>query len=159
MRSEGSPAGKAKGATPKPPPMAAVTMTSGPGATSSEIPSVLPMASSPVPPGLAATSSTSATTSSAPALEVPEAEVKQLLMEANAMLKEMRQLKMLALSSTQVENMAVGHGCHPSSGRTGLLDSGASHPFRTATEEAVGGWCGSGLGAEQGGHFVGKALK
>ena len=68
---------------------------------------------------------------------MPEAEVKQLLMEANAMLKEMRQLKMLALSSTQVENMAVGHGCHPNSGRTGLLDSGASHPFRTATEEEI----------------------
>ena len=68
---------------------------------------------------------------------MPEAEVKQLLMEANAMLKEMRQLKMLALSSTQVENMAVGHGCHPGSGRTGLLDSGASHPFRTATEEEI----------------------
>ena len=68
---------------------------------------------------------------------MPEAEVKQLLQEANAMLKEMRQLKMLALSSTQVENMAVGHGCHPGNGRTGLLDSGASHPFRVASEEEI----------------------
>ena len=137
MRSEGSPAGKAKANVPKAPPMAAVAMTAGPGVASSEVPAALPMASSPVPPGLAATSTTSGTTSSAPALEMPEAEVKQPLKEANAMLKEMRQLKMLALSSTQVENMAVGHRCHPGDGRTGLLDSGASHPFRVATEEEI----------------------
>ena len=137
VRSEGSPAGKAKANVPKAPPMAAVAMTAGPGVASSEAPAALPMASSPVPPGLAATSTTSGTTSSAPALVMPEAEVKQLLKEANAMLKEMRQLKMLALSSTQVENMAIGHRCHPGDGRTGLLDSGASHPFRVATEEEI----------------------
>ena len=91
-----------------------------------------PIASSPVPPGLTAVS-----TSAGSAVEVPETEVKQLLQEANAMLKEMRQLKMLSLSSTQVENMAAGHGCHPGNGRTGLLDSGASHPFRSATEEEI----------------------
>ena len=135
VRSEGSPAGKAKANVPKAPPMAAVAMTAGPGVPNFEVPAALLMASSPVPPGLAATSTTSGTTSSAPALEMPEAEVKQLLKETNAMLKEMRQLKMLALSPAQVENMAVGHGCHPGNGRTGLLDSGASHPFRAATDE------------------------
>ena len=41
------------------------------------------------------------------------------------------------MSSTQVENMAVGHGCGPRDGRTGLLDSGASHPFRVASEEEI----------------------
>ena len=76
----------------------------------------------------------SSTTSSGPdgivkSLEVPDGEVQQLLQEANAMLKEMRQLKMLALSTTQVENMAMGYGYSPSDGRTGLLDPGASHPF------------------------------
>ncbi|CAE7769634.1 GIP [Symbiodinium sp. CCMP2592] len=75
---------------------------------------------------------TGSTTSS-----LPEGELKSLLQEASAMLKEIRQLKMMALSSTQVENQAVGHKCNPMDGRTGLLDSGASHPFREATEEEL----------------------
>ena len=88
------------------------------------------------------TGSTSSTTTPAAPTEVPmptvpEAELKNLLQEASAMLKEIRQLKMMSLSSTQVENRAVGSGCDPRSGRTGLLDSGASHPYREATDHEL----------------------
>ena len=82
------------------------------------------------------TSSTEAATSSAASV-LPEGELKSLLQEASAMLKEIRQLKVMAFSSTQVENQAVGHKCNPRDGRTGLLDSGASHPFREATEDEL----------------------
>ena len=53
------------------------------------------------------------------------------------MLKEIRQLKAIALTATQVENRATSSRCNPMTGRTGLLDSGASHPFREATEEEI----------------------
>ncbi|CAE7801443.1 unnamed protein product [Symbiodinium sp. CCMP2592] len=36
-----------------------------------------------------------------------------------------------------VENATVAHKCHPQTGRTGLLDSGASHAFRTGTDEEL----------------------
>eukprot|EP00439_Symbiodinium_sp_Y106_P050041 s545_g6.t1 len=92
-------------------------------------------------PVAGASSTASGTTPTAPSTTneaqnptVPESELKVLLQEASAMLKEIRQLRMLALSTTQVENRAVGSGCDPRSGRTGLLDSGASHPFREATD-------------------------
>ncbi|CAE7892782.1 RE1, partial [Symbiodinium necroappetens] len=65
------------------------------------------------------------------------AEIKSLLQEASAMLKEIRQLKTMSLTITQVQNRAVGVGCSPSTGRTGLLESGASHPFREATEDEL----------------------
>ena len=133
IRGEGSPTGKAKAPPPKASLMAATAVTgSSVGDATQVLATATPMASSPVPPGLAASS-----TLPGPATGVPDTEVKQLLQESNAMLKEMRQLKMLSLSSTQVENMAVGHGCHPVDGRTGLLDSGASHPFRVATEGEI----------------------
>ena len=44
---------------------------------------------------------------------------------------------MMSLSSTQVENRALGSGCDPRTGRTGLLDSGASHPYREATDHEL----------------------
>ncbi|CAE7919564.1 unnamed protein product, partial [Symbiodinium necroappetens] len=66
-----------------------------------------------------------------------EAQMKQLLEEANAMMKEMRKLKMLALSSTEVKNNAAARRCGPMTGRTGLLDSGASHPFRSASTDEL----------------------
>ena len=72
-----------------------------------------------------------------PPVEVPESDLKNLLQEANAMLKEMRQLKMLSLRSTEVENMASFHHCNHQDGRSGLLDSGASHAFRVARDEEV----------------------
>ena len=53
------------------------------------------------------------------------------------MLKEMRQLKMLSLRSTEVENMASFHHCNHQDGRSGLLDSGASRAFRVARDEEV----------------------
>ena len=92
----------------------------------------------PPPPTSSATpqtTTTEATTSSM--ATTPETEMKQLLEQANAMLKEMRQLRSISLSTTQVENAAVGHGCNPYNGRTGLLDSGASHAFRAGTEAEV----------------------
>ena len=72
-----------------------------------------------------------------PPVEVPDSDLKNLLQEANAMLKEMRQLKMLSLRSTEVENMASFHHCNHQDGRSGLLDSGASHAFRVARDEEV----------------------
>ena len=96
-----------------------------------------PIAGSPAATLQATTASASGSENRPGAAEVPEAQVKQLLQEANAILKEMRQMKMLSLSSTVVENMAVGHGCSPQDGRTGLLDSGASHPFRVAPQEEI----------------------
>ena len=107
---------------------AAVTNATGTEATVS--------ATSSHPTSSTTTSSAEAATSSA-ASALPEGELKSLLQEASAMLKEIRQLKMMALSSTQVENQAVGHKCNPRDGRTGLLDSGASHPFRQATEDEI----------------------
>ena len=68
---------------------------------------------------------------------MPESELKSLLQEASAMLKEIRQLKAFSITTTQIQNQAVGFGCDPATGRTGLLDSGASHPFREASEEEI----------------------
>ena len=135
IKPDGSPVGKAKVNAPKavaPPPPAAA----GHG-ESAQVAAVQPIAGSP-----AATLQASAVLASGSEgrpgdVEVPEAQVKQLLQEANAILKEMRQMKVLSLSSTAVENMAVGHGCNPQDGRTGLLDSGASHPFRVAPQEEI----------------------
>ena len=137
VKSEGSPTGKAKGGVPKAPTLA---QPPPPGVGESGKPQVsapVPIAAATPPPQQVSSATSSRPDGVVKALEVPDGEVKQLLQEANAMLKEMRQLKMLALSSTQVENMAVGHGCGPSDGRTGLLDSGASHPFRVASEEEI----------------------
>ena len=66
---------------------------------------------------------------------VSPVEMKELMEQAQAMLKEMRQLKAM---------MFVGEGmrelrdpCEFQGGTTGHLDSGASHPFRSATEEEL----------------------
>ncbi|CAE7227836.1 GIP [Symbiodinium sp. CCMP2456] len=91
------------------------------------------------------TTTTASTTSAAsagcaaeaPPPAVPETELKSLLEEASAMLKEIRQLKTLSLTVTNVQNQAVGVGCNPEDGRTGLLDSGASHPFREADDDEM----------------------
>ena len=60
-----------------------------------------------------------------------------LIKEAKATLKEMRQLKAASLSMTDVDGMVKLLGCEPTTQRSGLLDSGASHPFRTASEGEV----------------------
>ena len=59
-----------------------------------------------------------------------ESEMRSLISEVNATLKEMRQLKAASLMIKSV-------GGDPVTGRSGLLDSGASHPFRLATEEEL----------------------
>ena len=87
--------------------------------------------------GSAPTAPAPSASSEVPMPAVPETELKSLLQEASARLKEIRQLKMMSLSSTQVENRAVGSGCDPRTGRTGLLDSGASHPYREATDHEL----------------------
>ena len=84
-----------------------------------------------------ASSSSGVDSGTAPPAEVPDPDLRNLLQEANAMLKEMRQLKMLSLRSTEVENMASFHHCNPQDGRSGLLDSGASHAFRVARDDEV----------------------
>ena len=99
-----------------------------------------PALPTPLPPPGNQQASTSTTTPLATATATTmsqESEMKQLLEQANAMLKEMRQLRAVSLSTTQVENAAVGHGCNPHNGKTGLLDSGASHAFRAGTEEEL----------------------
>ncbi|OLP92302.1 High choriolytic enzyme 2 [Symbiodinium microadriaticum] len=57
--------------------------------------------------------------------------------EADAMLNEMRQLCSISLSTFQLENASVAHGCDPRTGRTGSLASGASHPLRPVSREEV----------------------
>ena len=128
--------GKAKAASKALPSAPPASSGSG-GQMSTSTPSAQPMASSPAITLQAATTSQVGGGSTGGSSQIPDAQVKQLLQEANAMLKEMKQLKMLSLSSTAVENMAVGHGCNPQDGRTGLLDSGASHPFRVASQEEI----------------------
>ena len=56
-------------------------------------------------------------------------EVQALLKEANMMLRQMTQMNMKALRLAAVEKEAEI--------RTGLLDSGASHPYRLGTEEEL----------------------
>ncbi|CAE7200213.1 RE1 [Symbiodinium microadriaticum] len=112
---------------------ATASMSSAPSTldNSSMVSSSLPSTSSSSAPGPSISEVVAATTGDT------EAQMKQLLEEANAMMKEMRKLKMLALSSTEVENNAVARRCGPMSGRTGLLDSGASHPFRSASTDEL----------------------
>ena len=52
------------------------------------------------------------------------------------MLKEMRQLKMLTVNDVLAK--ARASGCSEDEGRTGLLDSGASHPFRQGNDAEIG---------------------
>ena len=65
-----------------------------------------------------------------------EGDLRELLREANSMLKEMRQLKMLTVNDVLAQ--ARTSGCNNDGGRTGLLDSGASHPFRQGTDMELG---------------------
>ena len=81
--------------------------------------------------------STASVGESAHTPDLPEAEVRKLLEQANAMLSEIRQLRSVWLATHHVENASVAHGCDPRTGRTGMLDSGASHPLRPATTEEV----------------------
>ena len=60
-----------------------------------------------------------------------------MLKEANTVLKELRQLKMLTVK--EINAVAAKAGCDPDDGRTGLLDSGASHAFRMAEEDEIDG--------------------
>ncbi|CAE7540501.1 RE1 [Symbiodinium natans] len=67
--------------------------------------------------------------------------IKELMEQAQAMLKEMRQLKMMVKPMSPpaftVEGLRELSDGLP--GRAGLLDSGASHPFRAATDEELSG--------------------
>ncbi|CAE7383237.1 unnamed protein product, partial [Symbiodinium necroappetens] len=83
----------------------------------------------------AATPAASTTTASenTPAAQPPEDDIRSLLKEANNMLKEMRQLKMLTVGDVLAS--ATEMGMSSEGERTGLLDSGASHPYRSGTDE------------------------
>ncbi|CAE7212420.1 TY2B-DR3 [Symbiodinium microadriaticum] len=114
-------------------------------ATTSKAPSLAAASaatSSPNPEAQVTPSSSSAPSvapadTNAQASPMPESELKSLLQEASAMLKEIRQLKAFSITTTQIQNQAVRFGCDPATGRTGLLDSRASHPFREASEEEI----------------------
>ena len=66
---------------------------------------------------------------------VSPVEMKELMEQAQAMLKEMRQLKTMMLVGKGMRELR--DPCELQDGTTGLLDSGASHPFRSATEEEL----------------------
>ena len=51
------------------------------------------------------------------------------------MLKEMRQLRMLTMEDINAQARALG--MEPETGKSGLLDSGASHAFRAGSKEEV----------------------
>ena len=104
-----------------------VTATTG-ASTQPTVPSLATMAT-PVPEGSSPSMPTTTT--------MAEAEMRSLISEVNATLKEMRQLKAASLSVKDVNKMVKAVGCDPITGRSGLLDSGASHPFRTASEGEV----------------------
>ncbi|OLP75490.1 Copia protein [Symbiodinium microadriaticum] len=87
-------------------------------------------------------STTSSTTSGGPTTTMPgensvDTQVREMLKEANTVLKELRQLKMLTVK--EITAVATESGCNPDDGRTGLLDSGASHAFRMAEESEIDG--------------------
>ena len=99
-------------------------------------PPTTPKASSPMPGTPSASSSTvdlpqgqSSSTASA------SGDLRDLLQEANTMLKEMRHLKLLTVKDVMAQARSLG--CQDEEGRTGLLDSGASHPYREGTVEEV----------------------
>ena len=117
--------------------------------SSNATPSVAAMApevAHPMPPAgtsptssVTATSTSSTTTASAQPTSqsnngVGDSDLRDLLKEANNMLKEMRRLQRITV--LDVEAKAKALGMDPGDGRTGLLDSGASHAFRQGT---VGG--------------------
>eukprot|EP00439_Symbiodinium_sp_Y106_P061243 s1399_g9.t1 len=73
-----------------------------------------------------------------PTLKAVESLHRALLSEfeqANSMLKEMRQLNMLTVRDVEVKAKSLG--MEPATGKTGLLDSGASHAYRLGTPEEL----------------------
>ena len=95
-----------------------------------------------VPTGPPLSTASSAATPAAPtatasenpsAAQPQEDDIRSLLKEANNMLKEMRQLKMLTVSDVLASATAMGMSSEGE--RTGLLDSGASHPYGSGTDE------------------------
>ena len=130
---KGSP--KSQGSRDKPSSNTGETSSSGPqrdalpSLQQQVVPEATPAQSSQVPAGPA---------SSQPTAEAKEADVKELLREANAMLSKLTKLQALevrtnesigVLSATmQAAGVSTEEGC-------ALLDSGASHVFRQAREE------------------------
>ena len=120
--------------------------------SSASLAAIAPESAHPVPPTTTTTSppSVSGTSSTTPvgaplsesvgaatrvAGTPPTDDIRELLKEANSMLKEMRQLKVLTVEDINVQARSLG--LEPETGRTGLLDSGASHAYRAATEEEI----------------------
>ena len=124
-----------------------------PSSPSSSLAAMAPESAHPVPPvsgtptAMAAPASSSSTTSYTSNAQEPsdqaassttttsEGELHRLLKEANSMLKEMRQLNMLTVRDVEVKAKSLG--MEPATGKTGLLDSGASHAYRLGTPEEL----------------------
>ncbi|CAE7232960.1 TY2B-DR3 [Symbiodinium microadriaticum] len=115
----------------------AVTTSKAPSLAAASAVTSTPSPEAHVPHSSSSAPSVAPPDTNAQANPMPESELKSLLQEASAMLKEIRQLKTFSITTTQIQNQAVGFGCDPATGRTGLLDSGASHPFREASEEEI----------------------
>ncbi|CAE7296882.1 RE1 [Symbiodinium sp. KB8] len=122
-----------------------------PTSPTSVLAAMAPESAHPIPPSGAtsttaplptATTTTASTTGEVRGTSAPtaatgsEGDLRELLREANSMLKEMRQLKMLTVNDVLAQ--ARTSGCNNDGGRTGLLDSGASHPFRQGTDVELG---------------------
>ena len=90
-----------------------------PPAPTSPTPSATPASQSAAP----TSSSTTGPASSGAAAN--EGDLRDLLREANSMLKELRQIRMI--TAKDVEATARSLGMETETGRSGLLDSGASH--------------------------------
>ena len=90
-----------------------------PPAPTSPTPSATPASQSAAP----TSSSTTGPASSGAAAN--EGDLRDLLREANSMLKELRQIRMI--TAKDVEATARSLGMETVTGRSGLLDSGASH--------------------------------
>ena len=129
---------------PKSPTRTTSSTTTRPEATSTTptVAALAPESSHPVPPAPTSpgTSTAPASQSLAPTTSVAptnEGDIRELLREANSMLKELRQIRMITVKD--VEATAKSLGMEPETGRSGLLDSGASHAYRQGTEEEING--------------------
>ena len=136
----------------KSPSRSATTSRQEPTSPSATVAAMAPESAHPIPPAASAASNPTATSSSSSTTPLSnaqiaqdsttssstttaEGELRQLLKEANSMLKEMRQLNMLTVRDVDVKAKSLG--MEPSTGRSGLLDSGASHAFRLGTHEEL----------------------
>ena len=135
-----------KNNNPRSPTRTTATRSDGANATPTvaafapEVTHPTPPSGSSLTPPVASESSSSTATTQAPAtaqatVGASEMDLRDLLKEANSMLKEMRQLKVLTVEDVNIQARSLG--VDPETGKTGLLDSGASHAYRAGTQEEI----------------------